>query len=69
VEFDEAVSLAKKLGLAAVFETSAKKNLNIQEVFFRTLVNCIDLQIHQGNDSENSCGKKRKESFSEQGGS
>jgi hypothetical protein len=42
VTFEEAVKLAKKLNLAAVFETSAKENESIEDVFFRSIVNCVD---------------------------
>ena len=44
VGFEEAVQMARKLNLAAVFETSAKGNSQIDEVFFRAIVNCVDMQ-------------------------
>jgi len=44
VPFEEAVRLAKKLNLAGVYETSAKEDLLIDDIFFRAIVNCIDLQ-------------------------
>ena len=43
VTFDEAVKLGKKLNLAGVFETSAKQNSSIDDAFFRSVVNCIDM--------------------------
>lgn len=42
VSFEEAVRLAKKLNLAAVFETSAKSNDSIDDAFYRSMINCID---------------------------
>jgi len=42
VPFSDAIALGKKLNLAAVFETSAKENNSIDDVFFRSIVNCID---------------------------
>ena len=48
VEFDEAVELAKKLNISAVFETSAKSNQSIDDVFFRSIVNCIDSDTRAG---------------------
>ena len=39
---EEAIKLGKKLNLAAVFETSAKENNSIDDVFFRSIVNCVD---------------------------
>ncbi len=42
VQFEEAVELAKRLGLSAVYETSAKNNQSIDDVFFRAIVNCMD---------------------------
>lgn len=41
--FEEAVKLAKRLKLAAVFETSAKCNESIDDVFFRSVINCVDM--------------------------
>jgi hypothetical protein len=42
VSMEEAVRLAKKLNLAAVFETSAKENNSIDDAFLRSMVNCVD---------------------------
>ena len=42
VSFEEAIRLAKKLNLAAVFETSAKSNQSIDDVFYRSMINCVD---------------------------
>lgn len=42
VKFDDAVKLAKRLNLAAVFETSAKNNNSIDDAFFRSMINCVD---------------------------
>ena len=42
VSFNEAVQLAKRLNLAAVYETSAKSNETIDDVFYRAIVNCVD---------------------------
>lgn len=42
VTFEESVRLAKKLNLAAVFETSAKCNSSIDDAFFRSIINCVD---------------------------
>jgi hypothetical protein len=49
VTFEEAVKLAKRLNLSAVFETSAKSNNSIDDVFFRSIVNCVDF-YNVGND-------------------
>ena len=38
----EAHRLAQKLNLSAVFETSAKDNSQIDDAFFRSIVNCVD---------------------------
>ena len=43
VSFEEAVKLGKKLNLAAVMETSAKDDSWIDEVFFRSIINCVDM--------------------------
>lgn len=43
VSYDEAVQLGKKLNLAAVFETSAKQNNSVDDAFFRSVVNCLDM--------------------------
>ena len=43
MKFEEAVALAKRLNLSAVFETSAKSNLSIDDVFNRSIVNCMDI--------------------------
>lgn len=42
VNFEEAVQLGKKLNLAAVFETSAKEDKSVDDVFYRSIVNCVD---------------------------
>lgn len=42
VPFKEAVELAKRLQISAVFETSAKENESIDDVFFRAVINCVD---------------------------
>jgi hypothetical protein len=42
VSTEEAIRLGKKLNLAGVFETSAKVNNSVEDVFFRTIVNCVD---------------------------
>ena len=46
VSFDEAVRLAQKLKLAAVFETSAKvgesDSTTVEDVFFRCVLNSFD---------------------------
>ncbi len=42
VSTEEAIKLGKKLNLAGVFETSAKVNNSVEDVFFRTIVNCVD---------------------------
>ena len=47
ISFEEAVRLGKKLNLAAVFETSAKNNSSIDEVFFRSIVNCWTSITHR----------------------
>ena len=43
VSFEEAVRLGKKLNLAAVMETSAKNDSWIDDVFFRSVINCVDM--------------------------
>lgn len=48
VQFEEAVELAKSLNLAAVFETSAKDNLSIDDVFFRSIINSLDAGANGG---------------------
>jgi hypothetical protein len=45
VTFQEAVELARELKLNAVFETSAKSNENIDDMFYRQVLNCMQLQI------------------------
>ena len=35
--------MAKRLGLSAVLETSAKNNEGIDDVFFRSVTNCVDM--------------------------
>jgi hypothetical protein len=42
VSFEEAVRLGKKLDLSAVFEASAKNNNCIDNIFYRSIVNCVD---------------------------
>ncbi len=50
VSSDEAVQLGKRLGLSAVFETSAKEGGDqIEEAFIRAIVNCVDIQNNQEN--------------------
>ena len=44
VSFQEAVELAQELNLSAVFETSAKTNSCIDDIFFRSVLNCLQLQ-------------------------
>ena len=43
VSYEEAVRLGKKLNLAAVMETSAKNDSWIDDVFFRSVINCVDM--------------------------
>ena len=43
VSYEEAVKLGKKLNLAAVMETSAKNDSGIDDVFYRSVINCADM--------------------------
>jgi GTPase SAR1 family protein len=43
VSYEEAVKLGKKLNLAAVMETSAKNDSWIDDVFYRSVINCADM--------------------------
>lgn len=54
VPFEEAVKLAKKLKLAAVFETSAKSNESIDDAFFRSVINCINMQAASNSNNDSS---------------
>ena len=48
------MNLAKKLNLAALFETSAKEDKQVDDVFFRAVVNCVDFY---GTNDDNLVGK------------
>lgn len=56
VTFEQAVELGQRLGVSAVFETSALSNSQIDEVFNRSIVNCVDLYTVSG---ENPLVSKR----------
>ncbi|CDW85248.1 rab family gtpase [Stylonychia lemnae] len=55
VSTEEAIALAERLNIAAVFETSAKDNESIDDLFNRAVVNCVDIQrkFASTNDSRN----------------
>lgn len=59
VSYEEAIDLGKRLGISAVFEASAKKNSNIEDIFFRALSNCIDYYGLQQNEKD----RERENSF------
>jgi hypothetical protein len=63
VTFDEAVKLGKKLNLAAVFETSAKNNNSIDDAFYRSVVNCLDIYGATGNGNDTSFTSGMKKSM------
>jgi hypothetical protein len=50
VPFSDAVKLGKKLNLAGVFESSAKSNDSIDDVFYRAIVNCVDFYTASGQE-------------------
>jgi hypothetical protein len=64
VPFSDAVKLAKKLNLAAVFETSAKENNSIDDVFFRSIVNCVDFYQSSKEEPLIAKGGPRSRKFS-----
>ena len=42
VPLETAVRFAKKMNISAVFEVSAKSSTNVDDAFYRSLVNCVD---------------------------
>jgi len=66
VPFTDAVKLGKKLNLSAVFETSAKENDRIDDVFYRAIVNCVDFYSNTGQENLMSSGGPRTRKFSAQ---
>ena len=44
VSIQEALELSKRLKISAFFETSAKDNEAIDDLFYRSVVNCVDIQ-------------------------
>ena len=50
VPFEDAIKLAKKLNLAGVFEASAKSNASIDDIFFRSIANCVDFYNVDGDE-------------------
>jgi hypothetical protein len=56
------VKLAKKLNLSAVFECSAKDNKMIDDIFFRSIINCTEL--YKEGESDMSTSAYRKNSAS-----
>jgi len=64
VSFEEAVQLAKRLNLAAVFETSAKDGKQVDDVFFRGVVNCMDYFQSMGGLNSHVIPRKNSEQHS-----
>jgi len=39
---EEVLALANKFGITDIFEVSAKENHQIEDVFFKCILNCVD---------------------------